>query len=124
MNVYTVYHLFGVFLCTPRMQMQTTPCGVDAELRRYRLFGLETEFFDNLRVLFCVTLFEIFKVYTTISNHLKETPARMIVLLVFLEVSSKFINTLAQNANLDPRGTGVFVMDLGFGDNIGLFLYC
>lgn len=62
---------------------------------------LEIQLFEYCRVAARVVLLEIDEMRLTISDHTEEATARMVVLLVLLEVIGEFCDTLAQKADLD-----------------------
>jgi hypothetical protein len=71
---------------------------------------LQPEFLDDRVVAALVILLEIAKVGATISNHLKKSAARMVILGVFLEVLGEFVDTATKKSDLDLRGSSVFLV--------------
>lgn len=81
---------------------------------------LEVELLQNCRVAARMILFEIDEMRLAISDHTEEATARMVVLLVFLEVIGEFCDPLAQKSDLDLCRASIFVMDGDILDNLGL----
>jgi hypothetical protein len=55
-----------------------------------------------------------------ISDHAQETASRVIVLLVFPQMRSQFIDALGQDSHLYLRRTSIFVVNTRFLDDFGL----
>ncbi len=81
---------------------------------------LEIQLLQNCRVASWVILLEIDEMSLTISDHTEEATARMVVLLVFLEVIGEFCDPLAQKSDLNLRRASILVMDSDILDNLGL----
>lgn len=80
----------------------------------------EVELLDHCGVAARVVLLEIGEMVLAICDHTEQSAARVVVLLVLLEVVGEFGDPLAQKGYLDLRRAGVFVMDRCFLDDLGL----
>lgn len=60
----------------------------------------------------------------SIRNHAEKSPSRMIVILVFLEMRCKFLDSLGKEGDLDFGGACILVMYTGIADNFRLLLCC
>lgn len=59
-----------------------------------------------------VCAFEVFQMCSAVSNHLDETTTRMVIFLVFFQMSREFINTRREKRDLQRRRPRVSCMDL------------
>lgn len=85
---------------------------------------LDPEFFDEGVVGLLVLLLEILEVRPSVGDHLEKAAARVIVLLVLLQVCGELIDLLAQDRYLHFRRTGVTVVALVLRDDYLFFLDC
>lgn len=85
---------------------------------------LKIEFLNESVVTFLVVVLKVLEVCATVSNHLKEAAARVLVLQVLLEVKRKLVDALREDSNLNSRGTSVRVVKGYFLNNFLLFSLC
>ena len=83
-----------------------------------------TELRDKRTVSFNIALIKIGEKISSVTYHFKKTSARMIVLLMDLEVSGKLVYPRGKNGDLHLRGTRVSLVGGVFGDDSLLFSLC
>lgn len=80
------------------------------------------DLFCDSSIASLVLLFEIAEVLAAVGYHLNKAAARMVILLVALQVSCEFVNASREHRNLNFRAAGVLIMSLAFLDDGLLFL--
>ena len=91
--------------------------------RTSKLF-LEVKFLYNRIIALLVVTFEVFKVSTTVRNHLEEPTAGVLIVVMLLEVGGKLVNTLGKEGNLHFRRAAIRLVDPDFLHNLLLFSLC
>lgn len=91
--------------------------------RFFRDLSSQTELGDDGTIPFDVVLLEVTEEVASVTDHLVQTAAAVVVLLVVLEVFGKRVDAEGQDCNLDFRRTGVaFVYLVLFDKSLLLFL--
>ena len=74
----------------------------------FRIFLLtDTQLSDQGTVTVDVLLLQVSQHRTALTNHLQQTAARVVILLVYLQVLGQLLDAGGQDCNLNLRGTGV-----------------
>jgi hypothetical protein len=76
------------------------------------VLATEFELLENILIFLVIFFAQVVEKAATFTNHLQETTARMLVLLVSLEVLGKFFDLLSEDGNLNLRRTGVLLVSL------------
>src|SRR5688572_19256271 len=82
------------------------------------LLSAQTELLDQSLVALVVLALEVIKQAATAVNHLQQTAAAVVVLLVELEVTGELLDAGGQESHLDFRGAGVGRAALVFFDDL------
>lgn len=77
------------------------------------------ELLEHVLVAVGVALAEVVEQRTALAYHLQQSAARVLVLLVSLEVLRKLLDLLSKNPNLNFRRAGVLLVGLQPSDNLG-----
>ena len=67
----------------------------------------QTQLSDQGTVTVDVLLLQVSQHRTALTNHLQQTAARVVILLVYLQVLGQLLDAGGQDCNLNLRGTGV-----------------
>jgi hypothetical protein len=75
----------------------------------HRLFSLFTyiELFNNRAVTVYILALQIIEKRTAVTDHLEKTAARMVIVLVNLQVLGKLVDSLGQDCDLNLRRAGI-----------------
>ena len=77
----------------------------------------QTQFSDQSTVTVDVLLLQIGQQVTAAADHLEQTTAAVVVVLIGLQVLGQVVDAGGEQRNLNLRGTGVTLMDGGFFDD-------
>src|SRR5262245_36055801 len=84
----------------------------------------QTKTIDQVVITVDVTTLQIIKKAAALADQLQQSAARMIVLLVSLEMVGQFIDALRQQRDLDFRRSGVGAMRLVLRNQFEFSLFC
>ena len=73
-------------------------------MRNYRR---KSQFFDQGAVTSDFFVLQVCQQFTTLSNHLQQTAAGMMIFLVLTQVICQIVDVLRKDSNLDFRGSGI-----------------
>lgn len=92
-------------------------------MTRHGILPAESQPLYHASIPIDVLVLQIVEQATSLPDQFQETSPRMMILGVGLEMLSEVANALAEQGNLDLRGTGIRFMGLEVADNI-LLLFC
>ena len=84
----------------------------------------QAELFNDSSVSFDIYLLEVVEKISSVTNHLEETTAAVIVLVVALEVLGKVRNSVSKNCDLNLGRSCVTLVDGVLFNNCLLFCCC
>ena len=95
-------------------------------IKRHKPFGFvpfpclltDTELLDNRTITIDVLLGQIAQQIATVTNHLQQTTAGMMVVGMLLQMLGQLVDASGQNRDLNLRRTGIGVMQLVSGDDL------
>jgi hypothetical protein len=99
------------------------PGGYEIRIITIRLLP-ETEFLHDGAVTIDLRGLKIIEQPAAMSHHAQETPARVVIRLVDLEVFRKVLDLLRQERDLDFGGTRVVFVELELPNNALLLFLC
>ena len=86
-----------------------------------RVLSLQTELLDERAVCALVCGFQILQVLAAVGYKTQKAAARVLVLVIFIEMDGKFLYSTGQKRDLHLRRAGVSIMKAGFSRLVLLF---
>lgn len=77
-----------------------------------KVLAANAKFLDKCEILLAVMRGDVLQQALALTDHLQEATASHVVMLVCLEVLSKLLNTLGQDADLHGWAAGIFFIAL------------
>lgn len=89
-----------------------------------RHLAADAELLDEIQIRLAVTLRDVAQQTAAFADHLQQTTAGHVIVLVRLQVFSQFLDAFSQNGHLHAGAARVILMHLRAFDGGSLFLTC